>query len=568
LPKALAGYRAALKHRDLRLLLISGLVSSSGSWAYNVALAVYIYDRTHSAGWVSAVFLVRFIPAMLLSAYGGILAERFERIRLMISANLLMTGWQVLLAVTVALGGPVPLALLFASLTAISSTPYNSAVAATIPQLTGEEDLTAANALNSTIDNLVIVVGPAFGALLLLTGLHWIPFAVNAATFVFAAAMVRLISVRSQPSDVTEGGEAGPFRQMLVGLKAIASSPVVLVLVSFSVVASFVYGTDTVLFVYVSKLQLGTGATGYGYLLAALGVGGVLAAVVVNQLAARPRLGAVITLGMAVYCVPTALLVLIHSPGLGFLVEVVRGGGTLVVDVHAITALQRSVAPTMVARVFGVFFALVLAAISLGSVLGALLESTIHLHATLLILGLGVPALAACAYPGLWRMDNRAERRIVELAPKIELLGQLGIFAAGSRSVLERLAAACTDETVAAGTVIIREGDTADAFYVLRSGSVDIKAKGSGPTERHLAITEAGGYFGEIGLLEQIPRTATVTALDECQLYRIDGDQFLDALEAAPPSQMFLEGTKARLGRSHPTYRPKSTRDQAPVAGG
>jgi predicted MFS family arabinose efflux permease len=553
-----SAYRSALSHRDLRLLLSGEVVSSSGSWAYNVALAVYVFDRTHSSFWVSAVFLVRFIPAMFLSSYGGVLAERFERVRLLITSDLLLFTWQILLALAVFLQLPVVVALALAALTAISYSSYAPAVAAMIPQLAGEDDLASANALNSTIDNLVIILGPAFGSLLLLTRESWLPFVVNAATFLFAAAMVRRITERSHPSDVSEAGRAGVFRQMLVGIRAIASSSKVVVLVSFSVLASFIYGTDTVLFVYISKLQLHTGATGYGYLLAGLGVGGILAALFVNRLASQPRLGAIITLGMAVYCVPTALLIWVTVPEVGFLLEVIRGGGTLVVDVLAITALQRSVAADLVARVFGAFFALVLGAISLGSLLAATFIQSVGLHGSLLLVGIVVPVVAATAYPWLRKMDDAAQRTFRELAPRVELLAQLGIFSSGSRSVLERLAGVCGEQSVAAGTVLIHEGEEADAFYALRRGRVRIDARGEGDTVRQLAEIDAPGYFGEIGLLEQIPRTATVTAISECELYRIPGDDFLDALSGASASQMFLEGTKARLGRSHPSYRPRS----------
>jgi CRP-like cAMP-binding protein len=329
-----------------------------------------------------------------------------------------------------------------------------------------------------------------------------------------------------------------------------------MVLVSFSVLASFVYGTDTVLFIYISKLQLGTGATGFGYLMAALGVGGILAALIVNQLASRPRLGIIITLGMIVYCVPTALMILVHAPSLGFLLEVIRGGGTLVVDVLAITAMQRTVAPTMVARVFGVFFALVLAAISLGSALGAVAISHLGLHASLLLAGLAIPGLACCAYPWLYRMDRTAVRRLAELAPRIRVLEQLGIFAAGSRASLERLAAACTETTAASGDVIIQEGDSADAFYVLLSGEVAVSARGEAQRSRRLRVMGPGTYFGEIGLLAQVPRTATVKALETCSLYRIPGTDFIDALTTGTASGGLLEGAKTRLARSHPSYAP------------
>jgi predicted MFS family arabinose efflux permease len=549
-------YRAALSHRDLRLLLTGELISATGSWAYNVGFAVYVYERTHSALLVSAVFLVRFVPAMLLSPYGGIIAERFERVRLLISCDLLMALLQSLLFVTVLLHVSIPLILLLAAINSCCNQPYQPAVAAMIPQLAGEDDLAAANALNSTIDNLVIIVGPAVGALVLLAGSPAAIFAINAASFLGAAALVSRLHARSRPSDVSEGGSASPLGQVVAGFRALGQSSVVLALVSFSVLASFVYGTDTVLFVYISKYQLGTGATGYGYLLAALGVGGILAALVVNKLAALPRLGVIITVGMAVYCVPTALMVLVHVPALGFLLEVIRGAGTLVVDVLAVTAMQRSVAPNMVARVFGVFFALVLAAISLGSVIGATLVSHLGLRDSLLLAGLAIPALACTAYPRLYRMDQTAVRRVAELAPRIETLQHLGIFAAGTRAALERLAVACTELTAPAGKVIIREGDTADAFYVLLGGEVEVSARGEAKRRRRLRVMGPGSYFGEIGLLAQVPRTATVTALAECHLYRISGTEFVEALTATTVSGGFLEGARASLARSHPSFAP------------
>ncbi len=549
-------YRGALAHRDLRLLLTGELISSTGSWAYNVGFAVYIYERTHSALLVSAVFLARFVPAMLLSPYGGIIAERFERVRLLITCDLLMAVWQSLICISVLLQAPIPLIFILAAINSCCNQPYQPAVAAMIPQLAGEDDLAAANALNSTIDNLVVIVGPAVGALVLLAGSPAAIFAINGASFLGAAVLVSRLHSRSRPSDVTMGGAASPLSQVVAGFRALGQSSVVLALVGFSVLASFVYGTDTVLFVYISKYQLGTGTTGYGYLLAALGVGGILAALVVNQLAGHPRLGIIITLGMAVYCVPTALMVLVHDPVLGFGLEVIRGGGTLVVDVLAVTAMQRSVAPNMVARVFGVFFALALAAISLGSVLGATVVGHLGLHDSLLLVGLAIPALAACAYPWLYRMDRAAVRRVAQLAPRVEVLQHLGIFAAGSRATLERLALACAEVTAPAGEVLIREGDVADAFYVLLEGEVGVSARGEAGRIRQLRVMGAGSYFGEIGLLAKVPRTATVEALAVCHLYRIPGPDFVDALTASTVSVGFLEGARSSLARSHPSFTP------------
>src|SRR5580658_3546139 len=123
------GYRSALAARDLRLLFGGLIVSATGSWAYNVALLAFVYDRTHSLAWVGASGLVRFVPALLLSTYGGVIAERTERVRLMVGADLLCALWQVGLAIVAASGGPVLLALALVALTAATNVVYSPAVA-------------------------------------------------------------------------------------------------------------------------------------------------------------------------------------------------------------------------------------------------------------------------------------------------------------------------------------------------------------------------------------------------------------------------------------------------------
>jgi MFS family permease len=552
-----SGPRAALSHRDLRLLFGGLVISASGSWAYNVALLAYVFDRTGSLGWVGVAGLGRFVPALLFSTYGGVMAERFERVRLMVASDVVCLVFQAGLAVVAALTGPAWVAILLAALTAVGNVVYNPAVAAMLPELAGEEDLVAANALNGTIENVVVIAGPAIGAGLLALGSPALAFGINAASFGVSALLVAQMRARSKPVDVTEGDTAGPLKQMSVGMRAIASSGAAWVLVLFSVLASFVYGTDTVLLVGVSDTQLGTGPEGFGYLLAGLGVGGVLMALFVDRLAGSRRLALIITAGMAVYCLPTALLVVVHSPTVAFVIEVVRGAGTLVVDVLAITALQRAVPGEVVARVFGVFFALILGAISLGTIVAPPLVNGPGLHTALYVMAFVPVAVGLLGYPALVRVDQTAAARLDELAPRIALLEQLGIFASASRPVLERLAAAAVELVVPAGNTIIRQGEEADALYVIASGRVEVTSRGeAGAEDRYIRTMEPGSYFGEIGLLERIPRTATVTAVEECELYRIAGDDFLDALSTAAAGTSLLEGARTRLARTHPSLRP------------
>lgn len=558
-----SSYRAALRSRDLRRLLGSQLISSSGSWAYNVALAVFLYERTHSAGWVAAGSLGRFLPSIVWSPYAGVVAERFERVGLMVRANVLACCLQLGLAVEMWQRGPVAIAVVIAGLTSLVQRVYNPAVAAMIPQMAGEDDLAAANALNGTIDNLVIVVGPAVGAVLLIVGGPTLTVLVDAGSFLVAAAMVGSLTARSTPSDVTAGGTAGVWRQVADGFRTVASSTTTVVFVSFSVVASFIYGADTVLFAPIARTQLHTGTNGYGYLLAGLGVGGVAGAMVVNWLASQPRLAGPILGGIAVYCVPMALMVMVHQQALAFVLEVFSGAGTLVVDTLAITALQRSAPKEMVARVFGVFFALALGAMSLGALLTPVLLRA-GLHSTMLLLGAGTPLLCTLSLPILLRLDRATAAQADALAPRVAILERLDLFSAASRTSLEMLASSADEVVVAAGTAVVTEGDIADAFYAVVSGALDVSAVGDiGDEPRHLTILAAGTYFGEIGLIAHVPRTATVTAVAECTLLRIDGADFLDALTSMSASPSLIEGARTRLSAS----RPASTALDNPLGG-
>ncbi len=551
-----SGHRAVLGVRDLRLLFGGLVVSATGSWAYNVALLAFVFEQTHSLSWVGAAGLARFVPALLFSSYGGVVAERFDRIRVMVGSDLLCCAWQSGLAVTAALGGPVELALVFSALTAICNTPYNPAVAATIPELADEDRLVAANALNSTIENLVVVVGPAIGAVVLALGSPALTFAIDAASFAVSALIVSRIRMRSRPVDVTEGGEVGALRQMAVGLRTITESTAARTLVAYSVLVSFVYGTDTVLFVAVSDARLGTGAEGFGYLLAGLGIGGVLVAGVLDRLAASGRLARLIVIGTALYCLPTALLAVVHAPALAFAIQVVRGGATLVVDVLAITALQRAVSSELMARVFGVFFALVLTAISIGAVITPPIVDGLGLNAALVVLAVAPTLLGLACYPVLAALDRQAAGLLAVLAPRIAVLERLSIFAGAGRPALERLASAAEEVDVAPGEAIVREGEPAEAIFVLVEGRVEVTSRGeAGGEPAVLREMEPGTYFGEIGVLEGIPRTATVTAIERCHCLRIEGDAFLAAITAGPTATTLLEDARSRLGRTHPSRR-------------
>jgi MFS family permease len=537
----------ALRHRDFRLLIAAYSLSAVGSWAYNVGLAVYVYERAHSAAWVGAVTVGRFLPAVLFGPYGGVVAERFERARLMMTLDAVCALLMTALSIVAAYHGAALLAIGIGGINALVATPYEPAVAAITPQLVPEDDLAAANTLTSTVGNLAVIAGPALGALLLLLAGPVLAFAANGLSFLWSALVVSRMSARSTPVDVTSGGSAGPVRQVLVGVRAIITSPTATVLAAYSVIASFVYGVDTVLLVVVSERRLGTGANGYSYLLAGLGLGGVLAAGLVKRISAWPRLGTAIIVAMGVYCLPTLVLLAVRQPVAAFAVEVVRGAGTLVVDVLAMTALQRSLPQDKLARVFGAFFTFVLMAISLGALVTPLVLGAAGLGTTLWLAGALVPALCLLGWPSLRRMDEMNVAELAEIAPRVALLQRAALLAESSRSTLERLAKESTMVIIGTDEDAVREGEEADALYIIDTGAMKVRWHAGTGKERELAVLGPGDYFGEVGLIQHIPRTATVTATSPSRLLRIEGEAFLEALSSGVASPSLLEGAKARL---------------------
>jgi predicted MFS family arabinose efflux permease len=567
------GYRGALQHRDYRLLMARYVTSGIGSWAYVVALIAFVYDQTGSPAWVAAVSVGRLAPMFVFSTYAGVIAERFERTRVMLVSDLSALVSMLGLVAVALSDAPAGFAILLAAITSVATIMEEPAVAALVPQVVGEDDLAAANGLFGIIANLNVIAGPAIGAGLLALTSAAGTFAANAATFAVAAVLVTRLRVRSTPTDVTGGGEAGILQQLTVGVRAIAQHPRVIILIAFGTVASFVWGVDTVLFPILGT-ELGLGSNGFGYLLTGLGIGGVVAGTLVSRISKQPRLAATIAVALVLFSIPTALLVVVDDPQAAFAFQVVRGAAILVVDVLAVTALQRALPSDLISRVFGAVLTIDIGAMVLGAAVTPILLRVLGLDGTLILMGVGVPLLVVLTSRWWARMDREAITRLKELAPRLRMLEAMGIFAQASPPVLERLAAAAESVVAPAGTVIVREGDPADALYVIADGEVAVSARGDGDTVRPLATLTAPGYFGEIGLLEQIPRTATVETLSATTLYRIDGDTFLDALTTTPASPAFVESSRLRLARARPSspHEPASPEpgsaptDDEPVA--
>jgi MFS family permease len=557
-------FRAVLANRDFRVIIAGLAVSKSGDWLYNVGLAVFIFQSTHSAAWVAAASILRLLPYVLFAPFGGAIADRFDRRKVMITCDLVRAAMMGGLAATAALGGPAALAVAIAFVSTAAGTPYLPAVGAMTPQLVSERDLAAANALVQTVDNVAIIAGPAIGGLLLAIGPPSTGFALNGGSFLCAAFALTLLRARTTPPRVEEeetrdAPRPSVVRDVLNGLGVIAESRTVVVIIGFIAGSAFIYGADTVLLVLLSEQQLGTGAEGYGYLLAALGLGGVLAAGFTGRLSAHPRASTPLTVALLAMGLPLAALAAVHQPAIAVVVLVLQGGGNVIVDVLSITVLQRTLPQSMLARVLGVVDSLVVSAMLLGALLAPPLVSWLGLRGALVVAGLVLPVVAVVARPMIRGAEQTASRRAAELAPRVEVLASLPIFESLPRPALELLAGSLTEQSVPAGVEVVREGEPATALYVVRRGHLQVLASGErGGMPEVVNTLRDGDWFGEIGLLEGVPRTATVRTTTECVLWRIDGDAFLTAVNEMPVmSGALLNGVVGRLARTHPSYRSR-----------
>jgi MFS family permease len=542
-------YRDALASRDFRLLVASLLTNQVGSWAYNIVLVAYVFDRTHSVTELAVLGFVKYTPGLVLSPYAGVLADRFDRRRMIFAAAIGAFAAMSLMVFVVARNGPLPLVFALSFVTAAVSTLDRPATAALTPDIVPEKDLASANALNALIENMVVVVGPAIGGLFVVIGKPAAGIQANAISFLVSALLVSRLATPSR-GDVQEAGQS-PFAVLTSGVRTLVALPVALTLVAFCCLDTAVYGASTVLYIPMSE-RFGTGTGGYAYLLAGAALGGVIMAGAVNRMAAYGRLAPVIGGGMLLLALPYAAAVLTHDRYVGFALQVVSGAGMVIVDVLAITALQRDVPKATMGRVFGVFEALIPGSVLVGSVVAAPLVNGLGLRGALLAVGFGISAVSLVTLAPVLRADRRSAEVAAALRPKVVLLEALDLFAAAGRPALERLAASIEEVSLPAKAVFIREGEPADALWVLVTGEVAVSARGEGSRSQRLRTLGPRSYVGEIGLIRELPRTATVRTLEPCTLWRIPGQDFLTAVESASASASLLTGVASRLSRSHP----------------
>jgi predicted MFS family arabinose efflux permease len=391
-------FLVALRQRDLRRLFAGLVVSQAGDWLYNLALLAFVYERTGSTAWVGVTTAARILPEVVLGPIGGVLADRHDRRAVMIASDVLRGATMAALAVVAVAEGPIVLAPALAALCTAAGAVYPQCVAAVMPRLVDKADLPAANAARVGITSLCVIAGPMIGAALLLLGSAATTFAVNGVSFLFGAMVVAAL-----PREATRRPAAAPESpaslraELATGWHALREHPDTLPLVGADFVSSTIYGALTVLFVLLGQ-KLGLGAAGYGYLLSALGVGGVLAANLANRAAASDRPRRALIAAVAAVGLPLVLLAFTGSTAVALVLAAGIGAGTLSTEVVAATTLQRTLDDAVVARAYGLVVPVCVAGIAGGALLAPPLVALCGLDATLLVAGTSVLAYGLVAF--------------------------------------------------------------------------------------------------------------------------------------------------------------------------
>lgn len=526
---------------DARALISASAASQLGDWLYNAALLGYIYTATGSAAWVGAATIFRLLPYVLLSPVGGMIADRYDRRTVLLTGDVFRCGLMVGLAVVVAAKGPVALVVAFTALASAAGSAERSAAKAMLPRLVGELRLGPANALLHTVQDLGVVVGPAIGAVLLAIAPDYVAFLVNAGTFAVSAVLISTIRRRAGAGGGGTGESAGT--QLRNGVRAARTTPFVMPLFVVVAMSEFTYGAQTVELVLYAQRRLGFGGEGYGYLLAALGLGGLLSATVNGRLAISTKVSGIVVVTGAMFCATQLCYAATGNLPVALVATLVGGAGFVACEVVAETALARVVPSDVLGRVMGVIDAVSVAAMISGAIFAPLIINWTSLTTSMVLLGAASLIVTGLSLSRLRGLDELSRMRSELLASRLAVIQRLPVVAGAPLVVLEQLASASQLCPLPPGVDIVVEGAPAHAFYAVIDGMVVVHR--GGDVVAHLG---PGDFFGERGLLDRAPRNATVTTREPTTVLRLEGDILLDAIQSAPTVLSALD--RSSQGRS------------------
>lgn len=532
----LRAYRGLLSNGPLVRLLGGEFVSSVGDWLYLVALLIVVYQVSADPLLLGIVGAARILPYVFLSIPAGIVADRFERRLVLLVTDVARGAIMLAIAWLVAVDGPLAAIVALAVLATCFSCFFGPTIGAYLPSLVRDEaELGPANSAWSTLDNLAFVIGPAIAGLLIAVSGLSVAFLLNAISF----GLVAIVLWRLPPEARNAGKDREAVADVAEGTRkngpTVSLGPSALPLAGLAVVdtvAGFVFGGLGVLTVILAVKQLGSDEASTGFLNAAVGVGGILGALSAGAFVVRPGLRGPLILGSLGLAAGVAGLGLTRSLGPALVAIAIASAGSLLTEVVSTTIFQRIIPDEIRGRALGTIATISTLAYAAGSLVmpvaaGALGITPVLVASGILVaLGAGLAAVLIGAGAGLGPSAAATEVAI--------RVARLPLFAGVPEAQLANAFSRAAEVLVPAGSTVIRQGDPADRFYVILEGTFAVdQAEAPGAPVARLRTMGPDEVFGEIGLLTEAPRSATVTALSDARLLALGASDFLDLVASA-----------------------------------
>jgi predicted MFS family arabinose efflux permease len=496
------------------------LASVTGRWAYTITLAVYAY-RLSGAGGVALAGIARLVPAALVSPFAGALIQRAQMRHVLLRAGLGRTLALAGAGLVVLADDPSWLVFALVVVEATLSTLLRPAQNSILPAIAQTpQELTSTNLALSVIESAGVFLGPLIGAVLLSEGSITLVF--GAAAFAYLVSTVLLVSISVPDSAVGLPARSTSFLEDVAsGIGAVGRDAQTRLIVGLYGAQNLVAGALNVLIVLTALRVLDLGQSGVGVLTAAVGIGGVLGGALAFARLRRGRHGTDLGVGLLLWGAPLVALALVSSAPIAFVLLCIVGVGVTLVDVAAITLLQRIASGDLLPHALSLMEAVFVISVAAGTLLAPLLVSAVGVRGALIATGAFLPLLAAALARQVRRLDASTARD----PQLVELLSEIPLFAPLSESTIEQLASSLDHVRRPVGALVFSQGDPGDGFYVVEEGQVEIVID-----EKRVNTVGRGGYFGEIALLHDVPRTASVRALSEVRLQKLESAPFIAAV--------------------------------------
>ena len=532
----------------LRAQLALG-VAWTADWAFTVVLGVVAF-RDGGAAAVGVVGFLRMAPSALLVPVGAAFADRFRRDRVLVWSCFVRAAATAALAVVLAAGGPTRAVYALAVVATAALSVFRPAHQALLPGLCKTPlELTNANVVRGFVESLSTLIGPLAAALLLQFGSPPVVFGFAAALSLVSGALLLGLSYEAPPR-----GPAEPLRRIAVetldGFRAIRRAPSAALLIGIGLAQTLTNGFLNVFMVVVAIELLHMGASGVGVLTAAMGIGALAGSLGASRLATGRRLAVIQGIGVALWGIPLTLSgALPYAPAVLALMCVI-GVGNALGNIGICTLVPRLVPEELLARVFGAVESMIAMTVAVGALATPVAIELLGLRGALIALGLVSPAAAAL----VWRRLRAIDASIARQDAAIEVLTRVDMLRPLPMPAIDAIAVSIDEVTVAPGHAVFHQGDSGDGFHVIEHGEVDVIRDG-----RLLCTMGPGDGFGEIALLHDRLRTATVRARTPLRLLSLNGRNFVSAIngyessarEATRLVKARLDGIESRVGRPH-----------------